>query len=202
MSYDPTKRTRRTGDRGKFSMADFSGTKQNGFIIDCEPVTHALIRAHRERVARKLEVIEDEAARLILTGCASELPKITIYGYAPLGADGEVAPGASVFFPGSGWTNAEGTAAFHTLTEQLPPRILDLDEISTHRIAGYAPSTGMKAYAVARDGAWVWPGCSQPAERCQLDHRVPLEDGGATTPANLFSLYQRHHNVKTDRRAY
>lgn len=135
---------------------------------------HALIRAHRERVARELEVIEDEAARLILTGCASELPKITIYGYAPLGADGEVAPGASVFFPGSGWTNAEGTAEFHTLTEQLPPRILDLDEISTHRIAGYAPSTGMKAYAVARDGTWVWPGCSQPAERCQLDHRVPF----------------------------
>ncbi|MCT1665181.1 HNH endonuclease, partial [Corynebacterium sanguinis] len=59
-----------------------------------------------------------------------------------------------------------------------------------------------KAFAIARDGTCVWPGCTRDAQHCQLDHRVPYADGGSTTPANLFSLCQRHHNVKTDRRAY
>ena len=202
VSFDPRKRKRRTDDHGDFRVTDFTGAAQSGFLIDCDEVTHALIRAYRERVAREYKTTEDEAARLILTGCIGEVPAFTIYGYAPVAPDGNRVPGSSIYFPGTGWTRSEGTAQFDALTEQQPPRIVDLDEVATHRVAGYVPSTNMKAYAVARDGTCVWPGCTQPAQRCQLDHRVPFAEGGETTPSNLFSLCQRHHNVKTDHRAY
>lgn len=54
----------------------------------------------------------------------------------------------------------------------------------------------------ARDGVCLWPGCNVKAENCQLDHRIPFDEGGKTTASNLFSLCAHHHNLKTDRRVY
>ena len=45
------------------------------------------------------------------------------------------------------------------------------------------------------------PVCSRcaPALRrqCDLDHRIPYEDGGTTTSDNLAALCRRHHRAKT-----
>ncbi|MDK8822095.1 HNH endonuclease signature motif containing protein, partial [Corynebacterium accolens] len=46
------------------------------------------------------------------------------------------------------------------------------------------------------------PGCTTPAHKCQLDHRIEYNDGGPTSPDNLVTLCQHHHNIKTDRRVH
>ncbi len=48
-----------------------------------------------------------------------------------------------------------------------------------------------------RDRTCRYPGCNQPAHRCQCDHAVPYEDGGPTRTDNLGALCVRHHQEKT-----
>ena len=48
-----------------------------------------------------------------------------------------------------------------------------------------------------RDLTCRFPGCDRPAERCDLDHRTPYGDRGATHPANLRCLCRKHHLLKT-----
>jgi hypothetical protein len=41
-----------------------------------------------------------------------------------------------------------------------------------------------------------FPGCRRPARRCDLDHTVPYDQGGATCECNLAPLCRRHHQAK------
>jgi hypothetical protein len=41
------------------------------------------------------------------------------------------------------------------------------------------------------------PWCNSPAERCDKDHVVPYDSGGATSTDNLAPLCRRHHRLKT-----
>ncbi|MDX1468534.1 MAG: DUF222 domain-containing protein [Acidimicrobiia bacterium] len=42
----------------------------------------------------------------------------------------------------------------------------------------------------------VYPGCRMPSVDCDLDHRRPRSEGGATCPCNLAPLCRRHHRAK------
>lgn len=54
--------------------------------------------------------------------------------------------------------------------------------------------TGATRIAVeARDQFCQHPGCDVPAERCQIDHVVPYEDGGLTTQFNARCYCPFHH---------
>jgi len=51
----------------------------------------------------------------------------------------------------------------------------------------------------------TFPGCRQPATRCEIDHRIPYDHhrppGGhdrQTCEANLHALCKHHHQAKTD----
>jgi hypothetical protein len=61
---------------------------------------------------------------------------------------------------------------------------------------GYVPSAGLARLIRARQPYCRFPGCRQPAARCDLDHAMPWPRG-ATTAANLGPLCRRHHNLKT-----
>ncbi len=61
---------------------------------------------------------------------------------------------------------------------------------------GYVPSAALARLIRAREPRCRFPGCHQPATRCDLDHAVPWPHG-PTTPANLGPLCRRHHNLKT-----
>ncbi len=63
--------------------------------------------------------------------------------------------------------------------------------------AVYRPPDRAADYAAARDRHCQWPGCRTPASRCDLDHRHPYHDDGATCPCNTDLLCRAHHRAKT-----
>ena len=97
-----------------------------------------------------------------------------------------------VFHPGAGWINLN-----HAPTDNTFIRRLNADDIDS-----YTPNTDIRAYTQGRDATCRWPGCTIPATRCQLDHRIEYHHGGPTSPDNLVNLCQHHHNIKTDRRIH
>ncbi|MDX6285312.1 MAG: hypothetical protein QOG53_797 [Frankiales bacterium] len=61
----------------------------------------------------------------------------------------------------------------------------------------YAPDAALRRYLRLRDVRCTFPGCSQPAERCDLDHAHPWDDGGTTCKCNMHAVCRRHHRAKT-----
>jgi hypothetical protein len=61
----------------------------------------------------------------------------------------------------------------------------------------YSPPAALVDFVVARDGTCRFPGCGVPANRCDLDHEVPYEQGGSTSADNIGALCRRHHRLKT-----
>ncbi len=60
----------------------------------------------------------------------------------------------------------------------------------------YTPSADMKRFLRARDQHCRFPGCRQPAHRCDRDHSIDFALGGATDVCNLACLCKRHHTLK------
>ncbi|MGH3793866.1 MAG: DUF222 domain-containing protein [Pseudonocardiaceae bacterium] len=63
--------------------------------------------------------------------------------------------------------------------------------------AAYRPRRLLNLFVQARDRTCCFPGCRQPAHRCDLDHTIPHDDGGPTVAANLGPLCRYHHRLKT-----
>jgi hypothetical protein len=61
---------------------------------------------------------------------------------------------------------------------------------------GYTPSAAVARAVRAREPHCRFPGCRQPAQRCDLDHAIPWPRG-STTAQNLGPLCRRHHQLKT-----
>lgn len=60
----------------------------------------------------------------------------------------------------------------------------------------YRPPEMMRHLVCIRQRTCAFPGCRQPAERCDLDHTNPFDQGGRTCPCNLSPLCRRHHRAK------
>ncbi|CDK01922.1 HNH endonuclease [Microbacterium sp. C448] len=60
----------------------------------------------------------------------------------------------------------------------------------------YTPSADMKRFLRARDQHCRFPGCRQPAHRCDRDHTLDYALGGETSVCNLACLCKRHHTLK------
>jgi hypothetical protein len=60
----------------------------------------------------------------------------------------------------------------------------------------YTPSADMKRFLRARDQHCRFPGCRQPAHRCDRDHTLDFALGGETSTCNLACLCKRHHTLK------
>ncbi|HEV2343837.1 MAG TPA: DUF222 domain-containing protein, partial [Actinocrinis sp.] len=61
----------------------------------------------------------------------------------------------------------------------------------------YTPRAAIKRLTQLKHNTCVFPHCHMPADRCDLDHNQPFNQGGPTTPENLTPLCRRHHNHKT-----
>ncbi|WP_176562288.1 HNH endonuclease signature motif containing protein, partial [Mycolicibacterium palauense] len=66
----------------------------------------------------------------------------------------------------------------------------------------YRPSAALARYVRARDLTCRFPGCTVPAERCDIDHTIPFNHadpaaGGPTVGRNLGCYCREHHRLKT-----
>jgi hypothetical protein len=61
---------------------------------------------------------------------------------------------------------------------------------------GYRPSANLERHIRSRDLTCRFPGCTMPAEFCDIDHVIPYPLG-ATHPSNLACLCRKHHHLKT-----
>ncbi|MCD2264478.1 HNH endonuclease, partial [Dietzia aurantiaca] len=71
-----------------------------------------------------------------------------------------------------------------------------------HAALRYRPTTTLAHRIRLRDGTCRHPGCTVPADACDLDHVVPFNHtdpthGGQTVEANMACLCRRHHRFKT-----
>ncbi|KZS61068.1 HNH endonuclease signature motif containing protein [Mycobacterium ostraviense] len=62
---------------------------------------------------------------------------------------------------------------------------------------GHVPSKALADFVRCRDLTCRWPGCDQPAPRCDIDHTIPHTQGGPTHAANLKCYCRTHHLTKT-----
>ncbi|KQR17434.1 hypothetical protein ASF78_09160 [Cellulomonas sp. Leaf334] len=69
----------------------------------------------------------------------------------------------------------------------------------------YRPGADLTRTVQARDVTCTFPGCRQPATRCEIDHRVPYDftrdqelHDPQTCESNLHALCKHHHQAKTD----
>jgi hypothetical protein len=63
----------------------------------------------------------------------------------------------------------------------------------------YRPPAPLADFVLARDKTCRFPGCRQPAHRCDLDHGVRYPDG-PTAAGNLSALCRHHHRLKHETR--
>ena len=82
--------------------------------------------------------------------------------------------------------------ARQVLLDMVAHPTLDNDELWQDR---YRPGAALARHVRTRDVSCVFPGCSVPAWRCDLDHRVPWPQG-STSPDNLAALSRHHHRAK------
>jgi hypothetical protein len=100
-------------------------------------------------------------------------------GYGPVIAD--IARRAAETQPDAEWR--------YTVTD---PHTGDPVAVGTTR---RRPSTSQRRLIQAHNDICVFPGCRVPAADCDLDHRVPWSDGGATTAFNLGPVCRHDHIV-------
>ncbi len=76
------------------------------------------------------------------------------------------------------------------LTDPATGRLLD------YGTTRYSPPQDLRDVIIARDRECVFPTCTMPAHRCQVDHTVPHPDG-PTARTNLGPPCEPHHDLKT-----
>jgi hypothetical protein len=103
-------------------------------------------------------------------------------------------PGYGPLPPAIGRALAQDSDWQRWITEPTTGDLLDLGR------ARYRPTQRLREFIQARDEHCRFPGCTTPATRTDLDHRIPHSDGGPTTRHNLTPLCRRHHRLKTHTR--
>ena len=173
-----------------------AGVGEAGMNIVTDAATMHTIESRLHAVAEEHKLSFADAVQKVLLGTLKSDIKPVLHVFTPKNDR------SSYYLPGSGWSGAGGAAVINALLEDNPSRIVDLDAAAVASTDAYVPTTAMRAFIQARDGTCIYPNCNKDANRCQLDHRIPFNQGGKTTPANLFSLCQTHHNRKTDKQAF
>ena len=136
-------------------------------------------------------------------------------GYGPLGADdcrdlaNDLAAGTKAT-----WcltlTGPDGRAVAHGCARASPkpgsvrtwlavvkPSRIECGTCTHERqTRAYRPPEMLRHLVCIRQRTCSFPGCRRPAERCDLDHTTPFDQGGRTCQCNLSPLCRRHHQTK------
>lgn len=74
-----------------------------------------------------------------------------------------------------------------------------IDPDAHERVEQHDAPARMRARRDLAQPTCVFPWCTRPARRCDQDHGIPFDAGGATCDCNLAPLCRRHHRLKTHR---
>ncbi len=126
-------------------------------------------------------------------------PLITVL--APLGPDDE----PEVYLPRGGQASIDALIALLSRSVGAAISVPDTRVGSAdtpHGARRYKISTELARRIRLRDGTCRHPGCSVPADDCDIDHLRPFshndpDSGGLTVESNLICLCRRHHRFKT-----
>jgi hypothetical protein len=146
----------------------------------------------RQPGARWCLTLTGRDGRAIAHGCARAGPHMAGRDGQPRGEpwssrDGPAArePGAARAGPPLGWA----------LTVTVRP--LAVGECLHERESkGYQPAPSLRHVVNVRQRTCGFPGCRNPAARCDQDHTIPHDQGGRTCECNLACLCRRHHQAK------
>lgn len=165
-------------------------------------------RTHKQRRADALEAVLDGQ----LLACQCENPDCPNRSTPAPAASAKpvinvIAPAATVngtgeqpgYLVGFGVIDA---AMVRELARDASRRILEQPEVSDAQGLQYRPSAGLARWIRCRDLTCRFPGCTVPAQRCDVDHTVPFNHanpaaGGQTVPQNLACYCREHHRLKT-----
>lgn len=205
VSFDARKREKRERRAPAPPEAHFRRTNVNGrecmeLNLIADTVTMAALRARATAHARENRISLGETVIALLAGgdiAEAVTPVLNLYTPHPAHTTGW----GPFYISHGGWLGPADADALNELFGDGARRV-NLDDVAAARTGAYRPTKAMAEYVRTRDGTCVYPGCNTPATRCQIDHRVPFDRGGPTTPANLFALCQHHHNRKTDTKAF
>lgn len=129
--------------------------------------------------------------------CACASPNCPARGSQPKPKSSVV---VTVYTDAAGTTLLSGTEVMPTpLLAELLRNGATLRPLCTPAAAPetrYRPSAQLARFIRGRDLTCRFPGCTAPAEYCDIDHVIPYPLG-ATHPSNLACLCRKHHLLKT-----
>ncbi|MFB1294120.1 DUF222 domain-containing protein [Mycobacterium sp. pW049] len=93
-------------------------------------------------------------------------------------------------------------ALVRELARDATRRLVESPAFDERQALTYRPSAALARFIRARDLTCRFPGCTVPAERCDIDHTRPFNHddpaaGGWTVPWNLACYCREHHRHKT-----
>jgi len=72
----------------------------------------------------------------------------------------------------------------------------DSGQVTYNGVTRRRPDTGQRRHVESRNRTCIFPGCRMPATDCDLDHRIPWAEGGATTTEQLVPLCRHDHQIR------
>ncbi|MFK4114285.1 DUF222 domain-containing protein [Microbacterium sp. NPDC006705] len=189
------------------AMPDGARTDANGGITDAD-TTLCDGSTFNDDVRTIDQVRADVFSDLLLAGAPALDPTATGDGDGTLGkirAHVQVAVSAlTLIGQDDGPAGLAGRSPIDAATaRELAGNATSWDRLLTHPVTGtvlqcdsYRPTAAMIRLLRARDRHCRFPGCRQPAIRCELDHTIAASDDGQTHVRNLAHLCKRHHDVK------
>ncbi|WP_156907763.1 HNH endonuclease signature motif containing protein [Corynebacterium freiburgense] len=159
---------------------------------DVDKPTAEAIDRHVEAVANANNISKLDAFTQLLKG-EKTLTKVTIFGI------GVQQPNTQLHITHLYKTGQLSEADRETLSN-TPINYRNALDIALHQRASHDPSQEQRILVQQRDGHCRYPGCTTPANQCDIDHVINHNDGGPTTLSNLQCLCRTHHNLKTDRK--
>ncbi|WP_234788938.1 HNH endonuclease signature motif containing protein [Mycolicibacterium iranicum] len=143
-------------------------------------------RAERAPEAAVVEAAPVPEPRVVLTVIASA---DTVAGHSQ-------APG---YLAGYGVIDA---ALVRELAAEATRRLVEAPPFEERQALTYRPCAALARFIRSRDLTCRFPGCTVPAQRCDIDHTEPFNHddpaaGGWTVPWNLACYCREHHRHKT-----
>ena len=151
--------------------------------------------AHRAGQVESAEAYAADALVALVDGGGA--PKAVVYVHVSQSAlaRGHTEAGETCRIPGVGPISV---AAARRLAAGGSVKLLEMDGVDVQRVAhaGRTIPAALRSALEARDVACAVPGCNKRRD-LEIDHLVPLADGGTTSLENLVRLCRWHHAQKT-----